>query len=55
MVLKILLIIDCKFVISIILIIAKDINFKHAAANNEQYGSDMKPFDHQMGGIFCIN
>ena len=45
-ILKILLIIDCnymyKYVISI-MIIPNDILFKHVAANNVQYGSDMKP------------
>ena len=24
-------------------------------ASNVQYGSDRKPFDHQMGGVPCIN
>ena len=36
------------------LIIPKDILFKHATANNVQYLSDRKPFDHQMGGVSCI-
>ena len=35
------------------LIILKEILFKHATANNVQYGSDI--FDHQMGGVSCIN
>ena len=34
----------CKSVISIMLIIPKDILFKHAKTNNVQYGSDRKPF-----------
>ena len=45
-ILKILLIIDYKSVISIMLIIPEDILFKHATANNVQYASDRKPFDH---------
>ena len=44
MIMKILLIIDFKSVISIMLIIPKDILFKHETANNVQYGSDRKPF-----------
>ena len=36
-ILQILLIIDCKSVMSIMLIIPKDILFKHATANNVQY------------------
>ena len=44
MILKILLIIDYKSVISIMLIIPEDVLFKHATANNAQYVSDMKPF-----------
>ena len=43
-IIKILLIIDCKSVVSIMLIIPKDILFKHAAANNVQYLGDRKPF-----------
>ena len=43
-ILKILLIIDCKSVISIMLIILKDILFNHVTANNVQYISDKKPF-----------
>ena len=43
-ILKILLIIDYKSVISIMLIIPEDILFKYATANNVQYGSDRKPF-----------
>ena len=45
-ILKILLIIDSKSVISIMLIIPKDIVFKHATANDVQCGSDGKPFEH---------
>ena len=37
------------------MIILKEILFKRATANNVQYGSDRKPFDHQMGGVSCIN
>ena len=37
------------------LIIPKDIPFKRATANNVQYGSDRMCFDHQMGGVSCIN
>ena len=44
MILKILLIIDFKSVISIMLITPEDILFMHATANNVQYGSDI--FDH---------
>ena len=29
--------------------------FQHATANNVQYVSDRKPFDHKMGGVSCIN
>ena len=36
---QILLIIDYKSLISIMLIISEDILFKHATANNVQYGS----------------
>ena len=43
----ILMIINCKSVISIML--PKDILFKHAAANSVLYGSDRELFDHQMG------
>ena len=43
-ILKILLIIDYKSVISIMLIIPKGILFKHATVNNVHYGSDRKPF-----------
>ena len=42
-ILKMFLIIDYKSVISIMLIIPKDILFKHATVNNVQYGSDRKP------------
>ena len=42
MILKILLIIDCKSVISIMLIIPKEILFKHVTATNVQYGTDRK-------------
>ena len=45
------MIVDSKSVILIILIIPKDILFKHATANNVQYGSNRKPVDHQMGGV----
>ena len=41
---KILLIIDYNSVILIMLIIPEDILFKHATANNVQYGSDREPF-----------
>ena len=41
LILKILLLIDYKSVISIMLIIPEDIFFKHATANNV---SDRKPF-----------
>ena len=54
-ILKILLIIDYKSVISIMLIIPKDILFKHVTANSVQYGTDRKPLYHQMGGVSCIN
>ena len=53
-ILKILIIINCKFVISIMLIIPEDIHFKHVSANNVKYGSDRKHFNHQMGGVSCI-
>ena len=43
-ILKILLIINYKSVISIMLIIPEDILFKHATVNNVQYVSDRKPF-----------
>ena len=48
---KILLIIDYKSKVSIILIIPEDILFKHVMANNVQYRSDRKPFDHQWEGF----
>ena len=40
----ILLIIDYKYVLSIMLIITEDILFKHATVNNAQYVRDRKPF-----------
>ena len=43
-ILKNLLIIDYKSVISIMLIISEDILFKHVTANNIRYGSDRKPY-----------
>ena len=43
---------DYKSEISFMLIIPKDIVFKHATV---QYGSNWKPLDHQMGGVSCIN
>ena len=43
-ILKILLIIDYKSVISIMLIIPEDILFKHVISSNVQYVSDRKPF-----------
>ena len=51
-ILKILLIIDYKSVISIMLIIPEDLFFKHETANNV---SDRKLFDYQMGGVPSIN
>ena len=39
-----ILIIDCESVISVMVIISKEILFKHATANNVQYGRDRKPF-----------
>ena len=38
------MIIDCKSVISIMLIIPKDVLFKHVTVNNVQFVSDRKPF-----------
>ena len=54
-ILKILLIIDYKSVISIMLIIPKGILFKHATVNNVHYGSDRKPFWSSNGRGSCIN
>ena len=44
------LIIDYMSVISIMLIIPEDILFKHM-----QQKAFLSVFDHQMGGVFCIN
>ena len=40
--------------ISIILIIPKDILFQQTTANNAQYESDRSLFNHQMGGVTAL-